>query len=1431
MKRWMVALPVLLFLILGVVIYAEEIYPGDIYSLPGGEQQNSGVTGPVTGNVSETDNMTTEIPVLPTQIRRFWKSSAWEHKNPYMNMKEDACTRQYNYILQENMYQIGNVDSSWIISPSDPLITEFDSNAHTNVADLIREAREYADAAKSHADNATEIFDRRTGFSKKTIKKIAAGAVCGAVGAGAALATGGIGGIVGGACVLAADATIKDISCSVSTIATAECEYCHETDEGTECYDVIEKINVDFYTRLPSNCDLREIESTETCSDGISTSGWNIYDACAVKEYCDGDLAWYITVGSVWGQVTSAVSGLFGGERRSCRLHEYSSHWKAAMSNAASALEKAAEANRIVLNRIQKKIDNLDQMGADYETYYGGARAAWDNASLIASVVINQNKSGFNPRLTSYSSAYSDAYYIMTRMYEESVTAPYGPFFYISNMYPTEIQRLAGIYTADETNNSLVEGIKLYNILVKAEETMRQEYEDASYNASTAISELKDSVKQLEEEKLDLMKENPPTGMLSGYSGGLSEETTTVSLEGGSVNEKYENLKAEVKNIDKLYDSAQHLSENKGVDDYLAKAMEQMNNVTEQATAYRLSAEGLLEKAKGYRNAAQTAARNKISECESLIKSAEDTVRAAYAAQYLNSAKEHYPSDATTIGEQYVDYLAAYKDAEVCVEVMQGKENISIVSLDELLNRYLTVINCVEQAGYPDIAAQHRTLYNYYRNLNLTDRDVAVTGLEDEINSQIRSLYSMMENEFSDIYMLRAQISEMLNGMRGYGINVLSYQQRFDSYNTYFDGDKLNMERAICSLGEIRNGYNDLLMSLRSDAPGILSGIMGSEYQVSASFDETPQIDKEVGVDITVMLSNPTGIGSDQQVVVTIPFQYQVFKSDGQDLPSEVKDVVSDGSTLTITFYKVDPQTEYTLNFHVEGTFFRSSYREDYVTYSDELRTDHEVDVSFDADIPSDMVWDIESVDPWITTASATFDGRQTNLDIMPGSVKVYLPDVGKGSHTVVITYSVENRSASLNATRDAYYRELPDVQDMLNDLSETINTFRENGMDEEADLLQEQFDNATRLLNEAQELAAQGDWAGALDKLREAKETAAMDMNRLLDEKRQELMQRYAQLSQIWTRLGVEDGNVTALKQQIEEKLRLLNSGKLTADKLGVIKEVSDLLDQFEQKINYYLNKNVEKFMQELNAFKAEVNQFELNTVPKYREYYETLRNFKVGNTKLVVFPYTLTQLNDHIKEVKNVIKDVEKAGKNLTTQLVTTFRNAKPKFYTVRNNTLAVMENVKNRTENFISGSKKSISILEKRELRDEHKAKLDTLKKEVEESEQLLKQDKVPQAFMKSADAYTNLLMLISTLPPEENGIDVFQILIILLSVVFLGAIGYVVYTGLKKEGGDKGEGGILNLKLKHLAGSGKESKEQTVRRLRRSSIRRLARKKKP
>lgn len=1072
-----------------------------------------------------------------------------------------------------------------------------------------------------------------------------------------------------------------------------------------------------------------------------------------------------------------------------------SSNYQNVLTRYMNALKYSIDATNDVYTQIDEEFLLLENLGAGYENYYGGAKQTYLEVDQIYEVMSFQELTGSNPNLNDISYHYSTTYQEVLEIREEMLELPNGPNFEFLNKIPIAINSLAG-----RQDSLILKGLILHNRIKVAQNTIILEFQELKETTEENKALANISLERLKSERLDLITIIPADYLISEIE--TPEDINPGDYLEWELQNMYHNLNRFNFDADQYFDEVKDYSIDG--EDNLGEGIEKLTIANNMYYLTQISSAELLIEFDELASWMEIRARNKLSECNSKILNTTPTSR-AFALIYKLDAEELINSPPMTIGERYDTYLNVYLNSQECIAICNGKE--VYLGFDLVLNEFNRIITAAEKDDMD--VSEYRNWYNFYSEYDYGPE--IFPSIKADIEKYIKEIYSDAYEKYeTELTTKRLEIKNNIYTMYSYDNSLLNKKLLFEKWESCFNANgSVNYKNALGKIKEILKDYDDILSSLSSKTPTVLKNRFEKEFTIRETWGKVPVMDEPTDLEIVVVFTNPTTLSYDSIVLVEIPFKYEVYNSDIISKPSEISVVSKSGDNLLIEFLKIDARQVYELKFHLTDKFFRKfSNSETIVESVTEYQKVRRV-VTFDVDIPVDMLYSFEDIPPNTVGSYTELNGISKPTYTLDKQSKIELSDLSKERQVYHFYYTIENRSASQNLSQDNYQTEYDNILEEIQVLQDIVDLLNKNGLTNNSENISSNLDLVTLLLNDSQKDFDLGKYADAFDKLKQARNiTQKFDLFSSLKIIREGLSNEFNQLSSVWIRSGYEDLEVKDLMGKIEDNLVKLRSLKLSKEDIPLLGETQILLDSLKTKIGSFGKSTLTELVDEIKSSKEMSNNFENIIYPKYRIYYNSLKTYKVENNLILSFPYTLTDLDSKLKTIKKSISDIEiRVDKEQNLILsdwayISDFRESIRLFTITQNGVESIVNGVEEKTEEFISKTDASIEILQTRNLGLDGNSKLSAIKEDSKTAKEYFEKEDIVNAFKISSKAYYDSLRLLSSSNtgsgPIEGENNQF-LLIVSCSIILILAIGglfifkgkkvtppnEVVYTTLKRE----------------------------------------------
>ncbi len=1073
---------------------------------------------------------------------------------------------------------------------------------------------------------------------------------------------------------------------------------------------------------------------------------------------------------------------------------ELSEKYQNVLTRYTNTLEHSAKAANYIYSNINTEFLQLKDLGAGYENYYGGARQTYTEAKQIYDSVSFQETNGTTYNIDGISYQYSTAHQEIISIREELLDTPNGPNFQFLNTLPIDINSLAG------RNNSLIlKGIELHFNLISAQQIIIDEFETLNSETENNKETASNSLDSLDSEKIDLIDSIPTEYMISDIE--TPEDLNSTEYLDWQLTNISHNLKIVEQEANSNYEQVKNYKTNG--DNNLGEGIEKLTIANSKYIIIINESSFLLSEFENLNSWMEENARNKLSECELKLQNTTQSSR-AFALLYKTEAEQFLETDESTIGEQYIVYLNSYDKSRECINICEGKEVFS--SFDSLLSKFDRILTAAEKDDL-DVFT-YREWYNFYTDYNYGIGNFIL--IENDINNFINNIYTLAYSEYEEeLTSKRSQIKQSIYSMYSYEKSLKTEKNMFEKWESYYNADgSVDYEKALGHLKEILLDYNSILDSLETERPNVLQEKFESEYTIQKIWKTIPVIDEPVDLDILVTFQNPTELSYDSSIFIEIPFEYEVYTSDIVSKSEDIYRVSDSGDNLLIEFSKIGSRETYNIKFHFDEKLFRRlSKSETIIESTDEYKKIRKV-VTFDADVSTDLLYSFEEIPIEAVNCSTEINGISKETHNLGLNAKIELIDIEKERKIYHFYYILENRSITQEISQESYQDEYEDILEETQSLNETAQLLFQNNLTQESSEILTDLDEIEDILSESQKDYDLGKYADAFDKLKEARNiTENFDLFSSLDYIKESLTKEFNSLSSVWIRSGDKDPETTSLMSKIEDNLVKLRSLTLSKEDIPLLGETQKLLDSLTNKIHLNEKSTLTGVSSEIIYAKSISNNFENTIYPNYKNYYNSLRSFKVEDNLILTFPYKLTDLDAKLKSIKRTISDIEDKIDGdpelllLDLTYLSEFRESVKEFNITKNGVELIVSNVHTKTQDYINKTQQAIIILNKRDLGADGNSKLSTLTEEINTAKENLERDNLIEAFKTSSKAYYDSLRLLSgtnpITPPEEEGS---LILLIgsasLILMVIIGALFFfkgkkpekkeeIVLTKLKRE----------------------------------------------
>ncbi len=1069
-----------------------------------------------------------------------------------------------------------------------------------------------------------------------------------------------------------------------------------------------------------------------------------------------------------------------------------SSNYKNTLTYYTNTLEYSVKATNSLYSQINNEFILLEDLGAGYENYYGGAKQTYLETKQIYDVMSFQEVTGVTPNTNSISYQYSTAYNEALQIREEFLETPSGPNFQFLKTMPNTINSLAG-----RENSLILKGVVLHQELILAQQTIINEFEllrdlteDNKQTAETALT-------QLRNQKVELITAVPAEYMISEIE--TPENIDSDIYLDWELQNIYPNLIIFNDEAKELYEDVKNYTTNGN--DNLGQAIEKLTIANHNYEISKTLSDNLLSEFDGLASWMETNARQKQTECNAKLQNTTQSSR-AFALIYKQEAQELLDSSPQTIGERYVTYLNAFTNSKECVDICEGKETFLL--FDSKLSEFNKIIQAAEKDGLD--VSEYKIWYNFYTSYEYSYEDF--TLIESDIDGFISEIYSLAYSEYEEeIISKRLQIKGQIYSMYSYDSSLSAKKTLFEKWENYYTGGSINYKKALGHLKEILKDYDSILSSLESKIPDVLKNKFENEYIIQENWKKTPVLDEPVNLDIIVKINNPTDLFYDSTMTIEIPFKYEVYTLDVVSKSKDINRIAKTGNNLLIEFSQINPRESYEIKFNLNTKMFRKfSYSETTVENTNEYQKIRRV-ITFDSDIDVDLLYSFEDIPSDVVSCNTEINGIQKETNNLGQKAKIELTDIKKGRNIYHFYYTLENRSLTQNMSQGSYQEEYTDILDEIGKLNETATLLEDNGLINESQNLIFELEALNELLDDSQKDYNLGKYADAFDKLKEIRNiTEGFDLFSSLESIRESLGNEFNSLNAVWIRSGDEDEETKGLMSQIEENLIKLRSLTLSKEDIPLLGQTQNLLDSLSSKIGSSGKSTLTELSSEIIIAKDISNSFENTIYPKYRVYYNALRTYKVEDNVILSFPYKLTDLDSKLKTIKKSISDIENRIDNEPNILlsdfayISSFRETVVEFNITNTGVENTVNNVENKTNEYIDKTEQAVEILKNRELSADASSKLSSISEELTKAKQFLEKQEIIDAFKTSSKAYYDSLRILSGTnpklggPDEENPILLIGATSILLLFIIGGLFFYkgnkpekeeVVYTSLKRE----------------------------------------------
>ena len=1050
------------------------------------------------------------------------------------------------------------------------------------------------------------------------------------------------------------------------------------------------------------------------------------------------------------------------------------------LTSYMNVLKHSVNAVNDIYLDIDKEFIVLENLGAGYENYYGGARQTYIEIDQIYEVMSFQEVTGFNPNVNSISNQYSTTYQEVLEIREEILSMPIGPNFQFLNTLPVSINSLAG-----KENSLVLKGLILHNRIKIAQEIIITEFE--LMKAETEQNkELADSyLITLTNERIDLITAIPAEYLITEID--TPEDINPGDYLEWELQNIFHNLIVYNSQADDYYNRVKSYKTNG--DNNLGEGIEKLIIANDMYLITQISSDQLLSEFDDLAFWMETNARQKILECNSKIPTASQTSR-AFALAYKLEAEELLNSNPQTIGERYDIYLSAYLNSKECIDICEGKE--VYLGFDNVLSEFDKIIKAAEKDGIDVL--EYKAWYGFYTTYEYGP-DI-FPSIKLDIEGFIKDIYSLAYEKYeTELTAKRNEIKNKLYKMYLYDSSLRNEKLIFEKWEYCFNQDgNVKYEKALGNIKDILTDYNRILNVLNSKSPEVLKNRFEKEYTLQVLWGKTPVLDESVDLDIIVKFTNPTDLSYDSMLSFEIPFIYEVYNSDIVLKSQDISYISKNGGNLIIELSKVSPRQVYEIKFHLEDKFFRKvSHSETIIESTMEYQRIRRI-VTFDADISVSMLFSFEDIPENTISTLTEINGIPKQTYLLDTTSKIELPDILKARHVYHFYYVLENRSASQELSQGSYQEEYEDIIQEVHSLQETVDLLNENNLTNTSTNLLGNLSLINSILEDSQLDFSLGKYADAFDKLKKARNiTQSFDLFSSLKTIREGLMNDFNQLSAVWIRSGIDDPEASNLMALIEENLVKLRALTLSKEDIPLLGQTQKLLDSLSVKIGSAGKSTLTEVSTEIKYAKESTSNFENIIYPKYRMYYNGLKTYKVEGNSILSFSYTLTDIDAKLKIMKKSISEIEtKLEKEQTLILsdwayISSFRESIREFNITRSGVEIIVNNVEEKTKEYIEKTSTAIGILENRNLGADANYKLATIKEEYKKANEYLNKEDFVEAFKISSKIYYDTLRILSSSNQLDLEVGESPILLIVSSSILLVLLigGLFFYKGKKPK----------------------------------------------
>ncbi|MFA5382805.1 MAG: hypothetical protein WC356_06570 [Candidatus Micrarchaeia archaeon] len=1052
--------------------------------------------------------------------------------------------------------------------------------------------------------------------------------------------------------------------------------------------------------------------------------------------------------------------------------------YKKVLTNYIATLEHSTKAVNYIYSDVNEEFLKLENLGAGYNNYFGGAKQIYTQAKQVHDAMSFQSTTGINPNSLSFQ--YSSAYQEVLDVREELIQSPSGPNFNFLNALP--INSLIG-----KQNSLAIKGIELYEDIVEAQNIIIDEFTILNEETETNQKKAADALNLLKIQKIELIDSVPAEYTIQNIE--TPEDSNSLGYLDWNLVSIYSNLNSIKQDADSNYTQVKNYRTTGS--DNLGEGIEKLHFANTRFVLINENAQLLLEEFENLNLWMKEKARNKLLECDAKLQNTSQSSR-AFAMVYREEAQNSSITNKQTIGEQYILYKEAYDSAKECVDICEGKE---FLYFDSLLSEFNRVILAAEKDGLT--VSSYKDWYNFYKTYNYGITDLVL--IKDDINNFINEIYAIAYSEYEEqLTSKRAVIKQNLYSMYSYDKDLINEKNLFEKWEPYYKNNHIDYTKALGNLKNILNDYNKILDSLEDKKPDILKQKFENEYKIQENWKSIPILDEPVDLDILVIFQNPTDLSYDSYVLVEIPFDYEVYSSDIIYKSDNINRVSKDKDNLLIEFSKIDSREKSEIKFHLDAKLFkRISYSDTIIESVPEYQKIRKV-VTFNADIPVNLLYSFENIPEDAVSTSTEINGIEKKTTNLGEKAKIELNDIEKGKTIYHFYYILENRSVSQNISQNNYLEEYQDIYEDIVSLEDTANLLEQNNLTQDSTELINILDEASLILDESKYDFNLGKFSEAFDKLKKARNlTESFDLFSSLQFLRESLSDEFNSLNSVWIRSGNTDFEISDLMTTIEDNLVKLRSLTLSKEDIPLLGQTNSLLELLKTKIGNKGESTLTSLSQEIINAKTISSDFENKIYPEYKIYYNSLKSYKVEGNVLLSFPYTSTELDSKLKAIKKDILDIEEKIDNDPNQVLSditylsNFRESVREFNITKNAVELIVIGVDDKIHNYINKTEQSIVILNSRELNADSKNKLNLLSEDLSKTREYLEKEDKVEAFKLSSKAYYDALRLLSGTNPGINSNDEQSSPILLISIasifliLIIGGLFFFKNSAHKKE----------------------------------------------